>query len=92
MEPSSPVKLFTEEQVADNLQIHVQTVRGFMKRGELDYVLVGKRRRIAPDQLAKFIDDHRTGGDPFGLDDDDDIDDSDEDLDLDERRSDELDQ
>lgn len=63
MDVPENLSLLTIDQVADALHVHPQTVRGFFKRGELDYVKVGKFRHVAPDQLARYIDEHRSNGD-----------------------------
>lgn len=45
---------YTVEQVADLLDLHVKTVRGYIRDGRLPAVRIGKRYRIAKDDLAAF--------------------------------------
>ncbi|MFC2019857.1 helix-turn-helix domain-containing protein [Chloroflexota bacterium] len=52
--------LLTPEQVADILQVHVLTVYGYIRRGRLDAVRLGRNYRIIPHDLALFIDSNRT--------------------------------
>jgi len=42
------------EQVAQRLQLHVRTVRAYVRSGRLKAVRVGKQYRIAPEDVAAF--------------------------------------
>ncbi|TCO52862.1 helix-turn-helix domain-containing protein [Actinocrispum wychmicini] len=46
--------LYSVEQVADLLGLHVKTVRGYVHDGRLKAVKVGKQYRISGDDLAAF--------------------------------------
>jgi len=50
--------LFTVFEVADRLKVHHQTVRIYIKSGELGHVMMGTRLRVTGAQLAQFIDEH----------------------------------
>lgn len=50
---------YSVEQVADQLGLHVKTVRGYVRDGRLAAVRVGKQYRISRDDLMEF-----TGGRP----------------------------
>jgi excisionase family DNA binding protein len=51
--------LYSVEQVADRLGLHVRTVRNYVREGRLKAVRIGKQYRIAADDLAAM-----TGRDP----------------------------
>ena len=46
--------LFSVEQVADLLGLHVRTVRGYVRDGRLKAVRIGKQYRIAPADVEAF--------------------------------------
>lgn len=46
--------LLTPEQVAEQLGLHVRTVRRYIREGELEAVRVGKRYRVTPAALERF--------------------------------------
>jgi excisionase family DNA binding protein len=46
--------LFTPEQVATKLGLHVKTVRRYIRDGELEAVKVGKRYRVTAKALEEF--------------------------------------
>jgi excisionase family DNA binding protein len=50
---------YSVEQVAELLELHVKTVRGYVRDGRLNAVRVGKQYRISREDLAEF-----TGGAP----------------------------
>lgn len=52
--------LFTPEQVAEVLQLHVSTVYSYIRRGKLDAICLGRNYRITSNDLALFIDSNRT--------------------------------
>lgn len=51
--------LLTPEQVAGILQVHVLTVYGYIRRGKLDAVRLGRNYRIIPEDLTRFIESNR---------------------------------
>ena len=46
--------LFTPEQVAERLGVHVKTVRRYIQEGQLETVQIGKRRRVTRAGLEAF--------------------------------------
>jgi excisionase family DNA binding protein len=44
--------MYSAEQVADRLGLHVRTVRSYVREGRLKAVRIGKQYRIAADDLA----------------------------------------
>ncbi|GAA0937999.1 helix-turn-helix domain-containing protein [Kribbella koreensis] len=46
--------LFSVEQVADQLGLHVRTVRNYVRDGKLNAVRIGKQYRISPGDLEAF--------------------------------------
>jgi len=46
--------LFTPEQAAEQLGLHVKTVRRYIREGRLDAVRMGKRYRVTRDALEAF--------------------------------------
>lgn len=51
--------LLTPEQVAEILQVHVLTIYGYIRRGKLDAVRLGRSYRIIPIDLTRFIESNR---------------------------------
>ena len=51
--------LLTPEQVAGILQVHVLTVYGYIRRGKLEAVRLGRSYRIIPKDLTHFIESNR---------------------------------
>jgi excisionase family DNA binding protein len=51
--------MYSTEEVADILGLHVRTVRGYVRDGRLPAVRIGKQYRIAQEDLDAF-----TGGEP----------------------------
>jgi excisionase family DNA binding protein len=47
-------QLYSVEQVADLLGLHVKTVRGYVRDGRLNAIRVGKRYRITREDLEAF--------------------------------------
>ncbi|MEZ5491803.1 MAG: helix-turn-helix domain-containing protein [Gammaproteobacteria bacterium] len=47
--------LYTTQQVADLLDLHVKTVRGYVKDGRLRSTRIGKQYRIARKDLEAFL-------------------------------------
>lgn len=46
--------LFTPEDVAEQLGLHVRTVRRYIREGQLEAVKVGKRYRVTREALERF--------------------------------------
>lgn len=57
---SPPARMRTIVEVAKYLGMHEQTVRKLIRDGGLAHVRIGKRILVTDDQLAVFIDAHRT--------------------------------
>ncbi|RKS70795.1 excisionase family DNA binding protein [Actinomadura pelletieri DSM 43383] len=55
-------KLYSVEEVADLLGLHVRTVRGYIHAGRLRAVRIGKQYRIAAADLEALIGRPRVGG------------------------------
>ena len=51
--------LLTPEQVAEILQVHVLTIYGYIRKGKLDAVRLGRNYRIIPEELSRFIESNR---------------------------------
>ena len=51
--------LLTPEQVAEILQVHVLTIYGYIRKGKLDAVRLGRNYRIIPEELTRFIESNR---------------------------------
>jgi len=51
--------LLTPEQVAGILQVHVLTIYSYIRQGKLDAVRLGRRYRIIPKELTRFIELNR---------------------------------
>jgi excisionase family DNA binding protein len=49
-----PTQLYSVEQVAEQLRLHVKTVRGYVRSGRLRAVRIGKQYRIAREDLEAF--------------------------------------
>ncbi|MFC2047685.1 helix-turn-helix domain-containing protein, partial [Chloroflexota bacterium] len=52
-------KLLTPEQMAEILQVHVLTVYSYIRQGKLDAIRLGRRYRIIPKDLTRFIESNR---------------------------------
>jgi excisionase family DNA binding protein len=48
-------EMYSAEQVADRLGLHVRTVRGYIRSGRLKAVRIGKQYRVARADLAALI-------------------------------------
>ena len=51
--------LFTPEQVASILQVHVLTIYSYIRRGKLNAIRLGRSYRIIPEDLNHFIESNR---------------------------------
>jgi excisionase family DNA binding protein len=54
MDEAMAQKLFSVEQVAERLGLHVRTVRNYVRDGKLKAVRIGKQYRIAQEDLEAF--------------------------------------
>ena len=50
-----PRELYSTEEVADLLGLHVRTVRGYVRGGQLRSVRIGRRYRITREDLEAFV-------------------------------------
>lgn len=57
--PAPPPTLHTVQAIAEHFHVHPQTVRKWIRDGELGHVPVGKYKHVTDDQLAQFIAAHR---------------------------------
>ena len=48
-------KLFTPREAAEYLKVHVETLRRYVREGQLQAVKVGGRLRIQESDLIKFV-------------------------------------
>jgi len=55
-------KLLTPEQVAERLQVTVQTIYAWMRSGYLSSVKMGRLWRIRPEDLEEFIKQQKYKG------------------------------
>ncbi|HSW58706.1 MAG TPA: helix-turn-helix domain-containing protein [Dehalococcoidales bacterium] len=51
--------LFTPEQVAEILQIHILTVYSYIRQGKLNAVRLGRSYRVTPEDLDRLIESNR---------------------------------
>ncbi len=51
----------TVEEIAQQLRVHVETVRSWIRSGELDAIDVGGKYRIYRSDLNDFLERRRTG-------------------------------
>jgi excisionase family DNA binding protein len=58
---SDDEKLLTVAQVAEQLQVHPETVRVWIRSGELDAMDIGGEYRISRSDLNDFIQRRKTG-------------------------------
>jgi excisionase family DNA binding protein len=56
----SDEQLLTVEQVAKQVQVHVETVRVWIRRGELIAINIGNEYRISRDDLHDFLQRRKT--------------------------------
>ncbi len=57
--------LLTPEQVAEILQVHVLTIYGYIRKGKLDAMRLGRNYRIIPEELTRFIESNRIINQPM---------------------------
>ncbi|MGC4771878.1 helix-turn-helix domain-containing protein [Micromonospora sp. DT44] len=60
-------EMYSVEQVADRLGLHVRTVRGYIRSGRLRAVRIGKQYRIAASDLDALTARPPLGGPPAGV-------------------------
>ncbi len=53
-------QLLTVEQVANIMQVHVETVRVWIRNGDLVAVNIGKEYRVTRADLNKYIEERKT--------------------------------
>ena len=53
-------KLLTPEQVAERLQVTERTVYGWLRRGKLPALKLGRLWRVRPEDLEGFLESART--------------------------------
>ncbi len=58
---STDNKLLTVAQVAERMQVHPETVRGWIRAGELDAIDIGNEYRIFEADFNDFLQRRRTG-------------------------------
>ena len=61
-----PEKMYTVEEVAEQLRVHVKTVRRWIASGELKAFDAGKGYRISESNLAAFIEQRSQRKKPDG--------------------------
>jgi excisionase family DNA binding protein len=54
-------QFFTQQQFAAALQLHVDTVRARIERGEITAVLVGRQLRIPGEEIERYLQRARIG-------------------------------
>lgn len=52
-------ELFTVAEIAERLHVHPQTVRAWIRGGELGCYQIGRYDRVSDEQLAHFLDARR---------------------------------
>jgi excisionase family DNA binding protein len=52
-------KLLTTEEVAEELKVHVKTVRDWISNGELDAIDLGQGYRVWKSDLIKFLNSRK---------------------------------
>src|SRR5208282_2579753 len=57
-------ELYSVEQVADRLGLHVRTVRNYVREGRLKAVRIGKQYRVAAEDLAAMTGRPASSFDP----------------------------
>ena len=56
-------KLLSTKQDADMLGLHEETIRQYIKRGELLAIRLGKEYRIRESEVERFLQERQTGKD-----------------------------
>jgi len=50
------MKFYTTQQVAELMQLHLDTVRRYIREGRIETYKFGKAYKISEEQLKKFIE------------------------------------
>ena len=53
------MSLYTVQQIAEKLQMHPETIRQKIKRGEIEAYTTGKSYRISEEQLLEFLEKNK---------------------------------
>jgi excisionase family DNA binding protein len=53
------IKMFTRHSLAAYLDVHVNTIDRIVKRGEIAVYRIGGRRRFFPDDVERYVREHR---------------------------------
>ncbi|HTW41415.1 MAG TPA: helix-turn-helix domain-containing protein [Solirubrobacteraceae bacterium] len=53
------IKMFTRQSLAAYLDVHVNTIDRIVRRGELPTYRVSGRRRFYPDDVERYVREHR---------------------------------
>jgi excisionase family DNA binding protein len=59
--PLDAIQMVDVGEAAQRMGVSVKTVRRLLRRGELDFVKVGRSIRIPVTDIAGYIDAHRNG-------------------------------
>jgi excisionase family DNA binding protein len=65
--PNRRRRLLRLREVAEYLGLSLDTVHRMCRDGRLPYVRIGRRIRIEPEELARWVAQHRCGYDPPAL-------------------------
>lgn len=52
---ATKIKQYTSKQLAECLGVSLQTVRKALNAGELEYILIGKSKRVTEEQLQRYL-------------------------------------
>lgn len=52
--------LYTLDEVSEILKIPLETLRKYLRRGQLKGVKIGRHWRVTKDQLKKFVEENTT--------------------------------
>ena len=64
---NNQIDFFSPEQVAQQLGLHVRTVRRFIREGKINAVRIGKQYRISSGDLNKFVGSSDAKGTSAGI-------------------------
>jgi excisionase family DNA binding protein len=53
-------RMYSLDQVAERLGLHVRTVRAYVRTGRLRAIRIGKQYRVAPEELEAIVGDSNT--------------------------------
>lgn len=60
--PESKRKLMTQQECADELGCHKNTIGKYLDRGELKYLFIGGQRRISKELWEEFLESRTFSG------------------------------